>query len=83
MSMSPFNNSLNSENWDYVLEELNWAAKFNLAFGFVQENFWDGSCGYFKAHENNTVSEKSIFVCTAVELNYLIKSLQKIDFNET
>ena len=48
--LSSFNMSLLNDKLDYVFNEMNCAAKVNLAFGFVLKNVEDGSSRYFYAH---------------------------------
>ena len=62
--MSTFDNSLVNKKLDLLSNGLKYAAKVNLAFGFVLKNIEDGSCRYFYAHENNTLMERSKLVCT-------------------
>ena len=64
---------------DYVFKELKCAAKVILAFGFVLKNFEDGMCRYFYAHENNTITERSKFVCTQADVSNLKVRMQKMD----
>ena len=71
--------SLINDKLDYVLKELKCAAKVNLAFGFVLKNIEDGMCGYFYAHENNTVMERSKLVCTQTDMTNLKDRMQKMD----
>ena len=67
-AMSPFDMSLLIDKLDYVFKELKCGAKVNLAFGFVLKNVEDGSCRSFYTHENNTVMERSKFVCTQADM---------------
>ena len=60
-AMSSFDMSLLNDKMDYVFKELKWAAKVNLAFGFVLKNIEDGMCRYFYAHENNTILETCVY----------------------
>ena len=81
-AMSSFDMSLLNDKLDYVFKELKYAAKINLAFGFVFKTFEDGSCRYFYAHENNTVMERSKLVCTQADMTYLKDRMQKLDIVE-
>ena len=45
-----------------VFESLHWAAKVNLALGFVLRNVEDGSYRYFYAHEINILVERSLLI---------------------
>ena len=78
-AMSSFNMSLLNDKLDYVFKELKCAAKVNLAFGFVLQNFEDGSCRCFYAHENITVMERSKLKCTQADKTNLKDRKQKMD----
>ena len=78
-AMSSFDMSLLNDKLDYVFKELKCAAKVNIAFGFVPNNFEDGMCRYFYAHENNTVMERSKLVCTQTDVTNLKDRMQKMD----
>ena len=78
-AMSSFNMSLLNDKLDYVFKELKFAAKVNLAFGFVLKNIEDGLCRYFYAHENNTIMETSKLVCTQADMTTLKDRMQKMD----
>ena len=60
---SSFDKSLLNDKLDYVFKELKYAAKVNLAFGFVLKNIEDEICRYFAAHENNTILWKDLNLC--------------------
>ena len=81
-AMSSFEMYLLNDKLDYVFKELKYAAKVNLAFGFVLKNVEDGSCRYFYAHENNTVMERSKLVCTQADMTNLEDRMQKLDIFE-
>ena len=78
--MSSFDMSLLNEKLDYVFKELKCAAKVNLVFGFVLKNNEGGVCGYFYAHENNTVIGRSKLVCTQADMTNPKDRMQKKDF---
>ena len=78
-AMSSFDMCLLNVKLDYVFKELKYAAKVNLAFGFVLKNVEDGSCSYFYAHENNTVMERSKLVCAQADMTNLKNRMQKMD----
>ena len=82
-AMSSFDMLLLNDKLDYVFKELKFAAKLNLAFGFVLKNFEDGMCRYFYAHEDNTIMERAKLVCTQVDMTYLKDRLQKLDIVDT
>ena len=79
-AMSSFDMSLLNDKLDYVFRELKYAAKVNLAFGFVLKNIEDGMCRYFYAHENNNDMERSKLVCTQADITNLKDRMQKVDF---
>ena len=54
-AMSSFDMSVLNDKLDYVFKQLKYAAKVNLAFGFVLKNIEDGMYRYFYAHENKTI----------------------------
>ena len=81
-AISSFDMSLLNDKQDYVFKELKFAAKVNLAFGFVLKNIEDGSCGCFYAHENNTVMDRSKLVCTQADMTNLKDRMQKMDIVE-
>ena len=78
-AMSSFDMSLLNHKLDYLFKELKSAAKVNIAFGIVLKNIEDGICGYFYAHENNTVMEKSKLVCTPDDIVSLKEKIAKMD----
>ena len=56
------------ENIDVVFDSLKCADKLNIAFSIVLRNVEDGSCRYYYAHEENTLSEWSKFLATTEDL---------------
>ena len=78
-AMSSFDMTLLNDKLDYVFRELKCAAKVNLEFGFVLKNVGDRSSRYFYAHENNTVMERSKFVCTQADMTKFKNRMQKMD----
>ena len=60
-------------------KKVKYAAKVNLAFGFVLENIEEGMCRYFYAHENNTVMEGAKLVYTQADMTNLKDRMQKTD----
>ena len=71
-TMATFDNSLTRTKLDLVLKGLKCAVKINLAFAFFLKNVEDESCRYFYAHENNTLMERSKFVCRPDQITNLI-----------
>ena len=67
-----------NEKLDHFFNTLKCAAKVNLVFGFKLINIEDGGFRYFYAHENNTLLDRSKFVCTHDDLAKL-----KNFFNQT
>ena len=80
-AMSSSDMTLLNDKMDYVIKELDCAAKVNLAFGFVLKNVEDGLSRYFYAHDNNTVMERSKLVCTqaAIAMTNLKDRMQRKD----
>ena len=62
--ISSSNNSILNEIIHHALNQWKRAAKVNLAFGVVLNNIEDGTCRFLYAHENKTVKQTSILVCT-------------------
>ena len=56
---------------------MNCPAKVNIAFGFILKNIENGRFRYFYAHDNNTVLDRSKFVCTKDDLTKLKEILNK------
>ena len=72
-----------NEKLDYFFNNLNYAAKVNLAFGFISKNIEDEGFRYFYAHENNTLLDRSKLVCTHDDLAKLKDFLNKTDVIES
>ena len=49
------NETIVNEKLDHFFNNLNCAAKVNVASGFILKNIDDGGFRYFYAHENNTL----------------------------
>ena len=84
-----FNYAVETLNETFVNEKLNqffnnlkFAVKINLAFGFTLKNIEDGGFRYFYAHENNTLLDRSKLVCTHHDLTKLKEFLNKTDVIE-
>ena len=67
---------------DHFFSNLKCAAKVNLAFGFILKNIEDGGFRYFYAYENNTLLNRSKFVCTHDDLAKLKDFVNKTDVIE-
>ena len=78
-AMSTFNNSFLIEKLDHMFNQLKYAAKVNLVFGFVLKNFEDGKRRYFNAHDYNTVTDRYKLVCNQDDMVNLIQKVQKSD----
>ena len=66
--MSKLDNKIIDEKLEEVFNKLDFAAKINIALGFVLRNIETGEYRYFYAHENNTLFEKSHLLCTKADL---------------
>ena len=77
------NKTIVNEKLDHFFNDLKCAAKVNLVFGFILEIIEDGGFRCFYAHENNTVLDRSDFVCTHDDLANLKDFLKKTDFIES
>ena len=66
-----------------MFHSLNCAAKLNVAFDFMLKNVEDKICGYFNAHENNTLLERSKLVANTEEMTKIKNPLSKTDVIES
>ena len=71
--------NLVNEKLDQVLEKLDCAASINIALGFVLRYIETGEYRYFYAHENNTLFDKSILLCTKTDLTTIQNKVNKQD----
>ena len=71
-----------NEKLGEVLNNLDSAAKINIALGFVLRNIETGEYRYFYAHENNTLFEKSHLLCTKADLITIRGKVEKFDMVE-
>ena len=67
-AVETLNGTMVNEKIGHFLNNLQCAAKVNLAFGFVSKIMEDGGFRYFYAHENNTLLHRSKLVCTFEDL---------------
>ena len=74
--------NLVKEKLDQVFEKLDCSAKINLAFGFVLRNIEMSECRYFYAHENNTLFDKSVPLCTKADMTNIQNKVNKQDIIE-
>ena len=81
--METLNETIVNEKLDHFFNNLRCAAKVNLAFGFNLKNKEVGGFRYFYAHENNTLLDRSKFVCTHDDLAKLKDFLNKTDVIES
>ena len=72
-----------NEKRDHFLNNLKCAAKVSLAFAFILKNIDDIGFRFFYAHENNTLLDRSSFVCTHDDLAKLEDFFNKIDVIES
>ena len=63
-AVETLNEAIMIEKRDHCFNNFKCAAIVNLAFGFILKNIEDGWFGYFYAHENNTLLDRSKLVCT-------------------
>ena len=82
-AVETLNETIVHEKLDPFFNNLNCAAKVNLAFGSILKNVEDGGFRYFYAHENNTLLDRSKLVCTHDDLAKLRDFLNKIDVIES
>ena len=66
-----------------VFEKLIFAAKVNLALGFILHNVDTDQYRYFYAHENNAFFDKSHLLCSKGDLVSLQDRAEKMDLVET
>ena len=74
--------NLVNEKLDQVFEKLDCAAKINIALGYVLRNIETNKYRYFYAHENNTLFDKSILLCTEADLTTIQDKANKQDIIE-
>ena len=71
------NETILNKKLDHFFNNVKCAAKMKLAFGFILENIEDGGFRYFYAQENNTLLDRSKFVCTHDDLTKLKEFFNK------
>ena len=82
-AVETFNETIVSKKLDRFFNNLKCAAKVNLPFGFILEITEDGGLRYFYAHKNNTLLDRSKFVCTYEDLAKVNDFLNKTDATES
>ena len=78
-AVETLNNKIVNDKLDHFFNNLKYAAKLNLAFGFILKNIKDGGFRYFYAHENSTLPDRSKLVCTLDDLANLKEFLNKTE----
>ena len=71
------------ENLDVVSDSLRYAAKVNVAFGFILKIKEDGKCRYYYAHETITLLERAKLVATTEDLTKVKNLFCNIDLIES
>ena len=71
------------EKPNQFFNNLNCAAKVNLAFGFIFRNVKEGEFRYFYAHEHNFLLDRRKHVCTRDNLAKLNTFFNKTDVRES
>ena len=82
-AVETLNKTIVNEKLDHFFNNLNCAAKANLAFGFILKNIKDGGFRYFYAHGNNTLLDRSKLVRTHDDLAKLKDFLNQTDVMES
>ena len=80
--LSKQDHNLVNEKLDQVFEKLDCSAKINIALGFVLRNIEMSKYGYFYTHENNTLFDKSVLLCTKADLTNIQNKVNKQDIIE-
>ena len=80
--LSTLDPNMVSEKLHNVFKNLKCAAKVNIALGFVLRNVENGQFRYFYAHENNTLFDKSLLLCTRGDLTKIQEQVQNSDLLE-
>ena len=78
-AVETLNKTIVNKKLDHFFKNLKCAAKVNLALGFISKNKEDGGFRFFYAHENNTLLDRSILVCTHDNLAKLKDFLNKTE----
>ena len=82
-AVEALNKTIVNKKLDQFFNNLKCAAKVNLAFGFILKIREEGEFRNFYAHENNTLLDRSKFVCTHDDLAKLKDFLNKTDVIES
>ena len=81
-AVETLNETIVNEKLDQFFNNLKYAAKGNLAFGFILKNIEDVKFRYFHAHENNTLLDRSKLVCSQDDSANLKKFLNETNVIE-
>ena len=82
-ALETLNTKIVNDKLDNFFYNLKCAAKVNLAFGFILKKLEDGRYRYFYAHEDNTLLDRSHFLCTKDDLTKLKNIVNQIDVIES
>ena len=80
--ISKLDSKTSNENPEEVFNNIDSAAKINIAPGFVLRSIETGEYRYFYAHENNTLFEKPLLLCTKADMITIEGKGEKIDIVE-
>ena len=78
--MSKLDSKIFNEKNDEIFNKLDFAARINIALGFVLQNIETGEYRCFYAHENNNKFENSHSLCTKADLTTIQRNLENFDF---
>ena len=81
-AVETLNETIVNEKFDHFFNNLKCAAKVNLPFGFFLKNIEDEVFRCFYAHKNNTLLDRSNFMCTHDDLAKLKDCFSKTDVIE-
>ena len=82
-AVETLNEAIVNEKLDHFFNNLECAAKVNLAFSFILKNIEDGGFRYLYAHETNTLLDRSKLMRTHDDLSNLKYFLNKTDVKES
>ena len=82
-AVETLNETIVNKKLDPFFNNLKCATKLNLVFDFILKNIEDGGFRCFYAHEDNTLLDRSNFVCTHDNLGKLKHFLNKTDVIES
>ena len=82
-SVGNLNETLVNGKFDQFFNNLNHGARVNLAFRFILKSIEAKKFGFFYAHENNTLLDRSKLVCTKDDLRKLKIVLNKTNVIES